>query len=460
MAPQSNNVPAGIQVDSAPDVSGLSASSVPAGIQIDAAPDLSALGAPKSESTFQKIGDVVRGAHEFQRNVDIGMAKGVGSDVATISGVLNKIPGVGEYLAPTQGVSAFKKEVEPQGVEQKIGMGAESLLEFMAGDESLKGLSLAEKLDIASKIAKTAEYSDKLAKAMYIGMNALRGGAVGTAEGLVKGQTPTQAAETGVGAMAGTAAMETAGELGGMVKSAVLGERGAQRAAAAAYRNPWADARTASISNARQFLEPRISDATNMAQRLYHFVDDRLSNALPDQFTGFSMQAAEDEIDRLTRKIPIEVNPAVKADMNARLTYLKGQQRTAEGMLGPNGMKAWQDAKTSFMRSKALQQVQQIVRNAADPDGKSVNIQSLLKGLTKLDENVKYGQSRLVQAIGGPDADAKAQQMLKELTAARDAGKKAVSARRTLEWLGGGGLAAYIAHRTIFDTARKYLAEP
>jgi hypothetical protein len=43
--------------------------------------------------------------------------------------------------------------LQPEGAAENIGAGAEGILEFMTGDELLKGLSLADKLGLGAKIA-------------------------------------------------------------------------------------------------------------------------------------------------------------------------------------------------------------------------------------------------------------------------------------------------------------------
>jgi hypothetical protein len=84
----------------------------------------------------------------------------------------------------------------PQGKGiRSVGRVGENILEFIAGDEVLKGLSLGEKFLHASKLAKMVETSPALAKVFDIGMTALRQGTVSGAQTFEKGGTTTQAAE-------------------------------------------------------------------------------------------------------------------------------------------------------------------------------------------------------------------------------------------------------------------------
>jgi hypothetical protein len=100
--------------------------------------------------------------------------------------------------------------LETHGTAEGVGSGAEGILEFMVGDEALKGLSLAEKLGIGAKIAKLAEDSPFAAKIIRTGLNSLRTAAVGGAQGLLHGQSAGEAAETGAVAGGTGAVLDTA----------------------------------------------------------------------------------------------------------------------------------------------------------------------------------------------------------------------------------------------------------
>ncbi len=68
------------------------------------------------------------------------------------------------------------------------------MLEFFAGDEALKGLSLSGRLTKVAKVAEFLEAHPKLASLMGVSLSQ---GAVGTAQGLAHGETPDQALSTG-----------------------------------------------------------------------------------------------------------------------------------------------------------------------------------------------------------------------------------------------------------------------
>jgi hypothetical protein len=104
--------------------------------------------------------------------------------------------------------TSFKQpsSLEPEGTAENIGAGAEGIMEFMGGDEALKGLSIAEKLGLGAKIAKLAEESPAAGKIIQAGLKALRIGSVGTAQGLAHGESLPDAAKAGA-VSAGTGAV-------------------------------------------------------------------------------------------------------------------------------------------------------------------------------------------------------------------------------------------------------------
>jgi len=132
-------------------------------------------------------------------NIPAGFAKSAGQTVNTISKVLNKIPGVGETLAPSQGISTaedLEKLPDPdtaEGVGQNLGAGAEQIGEFVLGDEAIKGLTLAQKYSAISAIHKALETSPKLSKAVDLGMQAMRQGTQIGAQQMLHGASPSEA---------------------------------------------------------------------------------------------------------------------------------------------------------------------------------------------------------------------------------------------------------------------------
>ena len=127
-----------------------------------------------------------------------GIGKGSAQTMGTVAQAAEKyIPGASHI----PGVSAVAEaarttDMTPHGTAEQVGNIGENILEFISADTALKGLSVAERFGIASRIAKFAETSPTIAKALDIGMTAIRQGVVGGAQTLAKGGTPTQAAES------------------------------------------------------------------------------------------------------------------------------------------------------------------------------------------------------------------------------------------------------------------------
>ena len=107
----------------------------------------------------------------------IGAAKSVGSTIATGAELISKIPGMDKVI-PKEGVTALRQMTTPQNPSEKVGYIAENLAEFFAGDEILKGLSMADKLKLASRVAEYAKTSPRVAAIINHGMTAVRQGAV------------------------------------------------------------------------------------------------------------------------------------------------------------------------------------------------------------------------------------------------------------------------------------------
>ena len=103
----------------------------------------------------------------------------------------------------------------PTNTAQKVGVGAEGIAEFFLGDEALKGLSIAERLGMASKVAKLAEMYWVIAKIITGGLNAVRTGTTSAAQSALhapegeRGSAALTGAEYGA---AGSAVADAAAE--------------------------------------------------------------------------------------------------------------------------------------------------------------------------------------------------------------------------------------------------------
>ncbi len=136
--------------------------------------------------------------------------------VDPISGAAGRLTGdkVGDSslsLNPLDGLAKPTPDaLQNNTTSEKVGGGLESIAEFILGDEALKGMSLSEKLGLAQKASALAEKSPYIGKLLNLGMDAVRQGSVGAAQGLAKSGSVTDAgkegaATAGVSALAGAA---------------------------------------------------------------------------------------------------------------------------------------------------------------------------------------------------------------------------------------------------------------
>jgi hypothetical protein len=147
----------------------------------------------------------------------LGFAKGAGDTAHGIGSLLNKIPMVGESLSPKQGLDAMDQMDEAHGVMQHLGKGAEAVMEFMGGDEAIKGLSMVEKLQHMQKVAQFMKAYPKLGAILAHGITNF---GLGSAQSFVKdanpetdiGDTAEQAAGEGAAGAGFGAAVEGAGQ--------------------------------------------------------------------------------------------------------------------------------------------------------------------------------------------------------------------------------------------------------
>jgi hypothetical protein len=126
-------------------------------------------GSWEPESTSQKVWGALEGA-------GVGAAKGLGHTLTGLSPLLNKIPYIGETLAPTSGINAWEKMTAPEGAAQKTGYYGEQLGEFLApGPAEEKGAA-----ELAEHIPQFGRFA---APASRIAANALSTGAVNKLQG-------------------------------------------------------------------------------------------------------------------------------------------------------------------------------------------------------------------------------------------------------------------------------------
>jgi hypothetical protein len=164
-------------------------------------------------------------ASNFAEDVTNGISKGAVSTLGGLTSLigegLNRIPGIGEKLAPRAGLNAEKDLLKkgtatdpssPGAPGEKVGGALEEGAEWMAGDEALKGLaSLAKVAKNAPHLIKILE---KYPKASKLILDSAKGAAIGGTQAGVK--APAEGKDVVQSVEAGAAG----GAAGGVVGSA------------------------------------------------------------------------------------------------------------------------------------------------------------------------------------------------------------------------------------------------
>jgi hypothetical protein len=109
-------------------------------------------------------------------DVGTGFLKGVGHTLGGLSPLINRIPYIGETLAPSKGIEAWNKTTEPKGTAQKAGYYGEQGAEFLlpTGVEEKGAAELATHLPALGRVA---------APAARIATSALTSGAINRLQG-------------------------------------------------------------------------------------------------------------------------------------------------------------------------------------------------------------------------------------------------------------------------------------
>jgi hypothetical protein len=155
---------------------------------------------------------------ETGAGVATGFVKGMGDTVSGVSHLINKIPVVGETLAPSAGITSLDQRDVSHGTAEMAGKGLEGIAEFATGDEALEGLSKASKLVALAKkypaIAETLNMASKNKMLEKIITGGAKNAVVGAAQGGIKGAQEDNAVK---GAAVGGA---TAGVMGAATEAA------------------------------------------------------------------------------------------------------------------------------------------------------------------------------------------------------------------------------------------------
>ena len=363
---------------------------------------------------------------------------------------------------------ATPAETSPDSAAEHVGYLSENLMEFIGGDEALKGLSLAEKFGLATKIAKLAESHPAIARLIGLGLRASRTGVVSGVQAAAHGGDTGDVATAAVTGLATSAATEGLGELSSLERPGtkeIAGEefktapkwKGANTAAKLAEENQ-APAQRAISNVARESADKIVQQFGKQAPDTiasFHDAAQAVQDAAQpvfkklDSISDGQFQVARNEMDRAAKVMRRATS--MKDLSEAEDEFNKGQQKIdaifqkADGQVSAtdlqNAKSAWRSMKTLEKIHTKLDAAFTVPQSAAEISGveRTVQLQKLqgrlnaaFKAIPKADiENVLGAEgTRNLYELSALGADPAKAQSLTEV--AREIGTH----------LGAGGLGA------------------
>jgi hypothetical protein len=306
-------------------------------------------------------------------------------EMGAVKGALKTADTVYRFFHSGPQSDAEKSLTTPSGAAEQVGNFGENLLEFIAGDEALKSASMAEKFGVATKIAKFAEDAPAwVQKALTIGMNSLRTGIVGTAQGTLKTGSATEGLKEGAttGATAGllegalarpgeqVTASQVAGKLLDATKNAPEDELTiAQKAKALVSKKAAAQVAQPATKGAVRGAAGNVAEAAGVespsslsAANSVEDVADSIygkSKALYKQIdsaTGGKFSGNEQQIKNIDKEIRMASTDEELGSLQTERAKLVQQQNDLFDQAQANGVdaKTVDAAKASYKQSQAL----------------------------------------------------------------------------------------------------------
>lgn len=153
-------------------------------------------------------------------NVVEGFGKGIGQTITGADALARKyfpafMTNSNLGFGKPADINQEQQNLQTQGTAQGVGAGLENVVEFVMGDEALKGIPYIKRLEQSVKTAKVIQNSPKLAQAMQVGMKILKlAGLHGAEAGAVQGaQTLAKTGDIGQAATSGLETGLTAGAI-------------------------------------------------------------------------------------------------------------------------------------------------------------------------------------------------------------------------------------------------------
>ena len=219
VAPPASDLPPGF-VPYTPPAQGHAKTQTPSQGFSDVAPDAGKIDTDDNSNLWKQSAEQIAG-------VGAGLGKGLLDSMSGAAGVLGQVPLPGAAEAG----SALKKRFDEGRAEldkdnagnpglNSAGYGLETLSEFMMGDEALKGLDFADRLEAVAKTARILQKSPRLMKALQIGASA---GVVQAAQTGIRtdGTMLDRASEAGKAGLVGAGTGAVIGAAGPLVAKAV-----------------------------------------------------------------------------------------------------------------------------------------------------------------------------------------------------------------------------------------------
>jgi hypothetical protein len=389
------------------------------GMTFDAAPvtqDTSASTAPKSdEITTNPTDSLLTKAGKTAGGFVEGIGEGVFGTAAGASDISDKVTGMQKGAANKYLHTLAGDDNASHGTAQLFGQGGETIAEFLLGDEALKGAVLSEKLLQTGRIAKLIEGSPRLAKALTIGINALRAGGVQGVDTLIKSGGDTGEA-TGQGLMAGglTAGLGAAGATVKAIRGA-LDLNGIQQPLQDGIKSILSDAADKAGVNG-----PTATSIRDAAQQVSDGVKAQAQGAYKslDNISGGQAQRFRDAAENVSSKLReiVGLDDEKEAELLKRQAEIDTAHKAMLDKLEAQGydrnMLAQADA--TWKQQAALSDLSNAVRQstsglrpelangvAGATTPESVNPKTLFIKINRLND-----RGRLAQAIGKANADA------------------------------------------------------
>lgn len=245
----------------------------------------------------------------------------------------------------------------------------------------------------------------------------------------------------------------------GKVAQVMKGEKVAQPAAQSAMRDA-----ASSVTPTVQPLSIRegLTNPIDISEATYKHLYGKI-----DQAAGTDIKALREKLSNTEYNIrqltDTEADQAAEAKLESARTGLIDKINEANKAAIANGVDAGtlQKADQTYQQTQALKDVESkvfknpnvVVGNSKYGTNETVNIDSAVKALQRLEDNAKYGGSRLEQALGKEGAD----NLLRNLYQAQKSGQRAVDAQQLAKWIvgaagiGGGIVAGGVAVKRAIE---------